>query len=373
MDIRTSKHHAVLFNLDGVVAQSSSANEIAIDPSAIQLIKELRKNKIKTALATHNTLSYPSLEKAGIPLLFDIVIDRNYALQNNLKYSPESDLYLFAAKELGIDPEHTIVIDTPNNFPNFRIINDFSTPPNALESLDTITKLTHGKQIAFFLNLDATLFKSSLDKPLQKLASKHTVVIFSERDLNDLSAAISLKELYYAGSSGLEMAGSKGEHFTINAAKLKKPYLDAAGITLTEKISKIEGARVECKAFSIVIHSEQIAPENRDPLEAILKKTYKYYREHLKLSIEKDIYTFKPNIAWNKGKALRIILELLPHNAEILPIYIVDSTADEDPFKTLCSHGISIAIQDPPCPTAAHYILKNQQQLETLLNNASFG
>lgn len=76
-------------------------------PGALNLLKELRQAGIKVALGSGSKNARPVLEKLGIADLFDAIAD-GYSVD---RAKPASDLFLFAAKELGLPPEQCVVFE----------------------------------------------------------------------------------------------------------------------------------------------------------------------------------------------------------------------------------------------------------------------
>ena len=76
-------------------------------PGALNLLKELRQAGIKIALGSASKNARPVIEKLGIADQFDAIAD-GHSVE---RPKPAPDLFLFAAKELGLAPEHCVVFE----------------------------------------------------------------------------------------------------------------------------------------------------------------------------------------------------------------------------------------------------------------------
>src|SRR3989338_3978095 len=85
-------------------------NKLRVFPGIIKLIKELRKNKVKTALATSSSIKSVKLNckltKLNIKL-FNVIVTRNYIT----KFKPDPEIFNIAIKKLKVKPEDCIVIE----------------------------------------------------------------------------------------------------------------------------------------------------------------------------------------------------------------------------------------------------------------------
>jgi alpha,alpha-trehalase len=51
----------------------------------------------------------------------------------------------------------------------------------------------------------------------------------------------------------------------------------------------------------------------------------------------------------------------------VLPFYIGDDITDEDAFRALDGRGIAIVVADVPRPSAAHYFLRDPDEVRKFL------
>ncbi|MBO3460325.1 beta-phosphoglucomutase [Aetokthonos hydrillicola Thurmond2011] len=76
-------------------------------PGALNLLEELRQAGIKTALGSASKNARPVIEKLGIAKYIDVIAD-GYSVE---KPKPAPDLFLYAAKELGLEPAQCVVVE----------------------------------------------------------------------------------------------------------------------------------------------------------------------------------------------------------------------------------------------------------------------
>ena len=86
----------------------------------------------------------------------------------------------------------------------------------------------------------------------------------------------------------------------------------------------------------------------------------------------RKVLELRPQVAWDKGRALLHLLEALAlHEApDVLPIYIGDDRTDEDAFGVLRGRGVGILVSSIPKATAAAYTLRDPEQVRRLLPSA---
>jgi len=87
-----------------LLRQMTSENILS---GAKEIVLELKKRGIKTAIASVSKNTRTVLKRTGIENLFDIVVD-GYSVKNT---KPAPDIFLFAAKELGVKPKDCAVVE----------------------------------------------------------------------------------------------------------------------------------------------------------------------------------------------------------------------------------------------------------------------
>jgi len=235
-----------------------------------------------------------------------------------------------------------------------------------------------GLKIALFLDYDGTLVPIQQDpakcilsdrikKQLQLLAHSNRcyLAILSGRSLPDIKKRVGIRKIYYGGNHGLDISGPD-VRYTHPKAQLAKPVIKNVKHLLKKDIEHIKGAWLEDKKFTLSLHFRSADKKN---IALVKKKFYKVIAEFLKQKSfavikGKKVLELTPNASWNKGSAVRLILQKLKNN--YLPIYIGDDQTDETAFKELFKRGITIRIGKSK-KTSADYYLKGHREVSRLL------
>jgi trehalose 6-phosphate phosphatase len=257
-------------------------------------------------------------------------------------------------------------------------VNARGSTPHALEALPELERKLAGRRPAWFLDYDGTLtpivqrpedarLSSSMREVLRRLARRHPVAIISGRDRPDVQGLVGLDELVYAGSHGFDIAGPGGLRMEPEQAVACLPDLDAAQEKLRQQLADVTGARLERKRFALAVHYRQVAAAE---VPAVEKEVAAVSAEHprLRRSGGKKVFELRPDVDWDKGKAVLWLLDALGLNdAGVVPFYLGDDLTDEDAFRALAGRGFGIVV-DPPAETAADYHLRNVAEVEAFLN-----
>jgi trehalose 6-phosphate phosphatase len=84
---------------------------VTVYKTTVDLIKALRRAKIKTAVISSSKNCTHILEKIGILDLFDTKIDGIDAEHDKIAGKPAPDIFLEAAKRLGATPDEAVVVE----------------------------------------------------------------------------------------------------------------------------------------------------------------------------------------------------------------------------------------------------------------------
>jgi trehalose-phosphatase len=246
--------------------------------------------------------------------------------------------------------------------------------PSAFDHLQEIAG--SDRRLAIFLDYDGTLtpiisqpaqalLSDSMRQKLRTLAAHVPLAILTGRDLEDIRRRVDIGGIVYAGCHGFDIAGPRGLRKQVATEFL--PILDAAEKELREKLAAIPGALLERKRLSIAVHYRQATGNGVTKITQAVDETIARHHELTRV-VGKKVYELLPGVAWNKGRAILWLLETLGlDQPEVLPLYVGDDHTDEDAFRALANHGISIVVNEQPRPTAARFALKDPAEVERFL------
>ncbi|MEQ8547585.1 MAG: trehalose-phosphatase [Cyclobacteriaceae bacterium] len=251
--------------------------------------------------------------------------------------------------------------------------------PDALEQIDEIFKKIGSKKPALFLDYDGTLtpivsnpenaiLSDEAKEALSKLSEDIKVAIISGRDRKDIKKRIDIENLIYAGSHGFDIKGPNNINIQYEPGKKALPQLDEAENQIQDKLKDIKGAQVERKKYAIAVHYRNVDESEIDKVKDTINKEVKAYNK-LKIGTGKMILELKPDLDWDKGRALeRLMEELKLSEAEHVPIFIGDDVTDEDALKAVRKSGVGIIVGSHDEKTAASYRLEDSSAVMKFLD-----
>lgn len=393
------------------------AGGVDVFDTTVRLIRELRERGVATAIVSSSKNCAAVLEAAALTDLFDERVDGTHVERLGLQGKPAPDMFLEAAKRLGVEPRRAVVFEDAiagveaGRRGHFGcvvgvdrvgqrdalldagadiVVSDLGQVavsdsdaeatelPHALASFEEIRGRLAGRRLAVFLDYDGTL-TPIVDRPedailspamrdaVRTLARRVPVAVVSGRDLRDVRGKVELEEIVYAGSHGFDIAGPGGQRMEHQQGSEFLPVLDRAEREVRDRLREVPGARVERKKYAIAVHYRQAADDAAPAVAEAVDQVHARHPE-LRKSTGKKIFELQPDIDWHKGRALRWLLDRLDlAGPDVLPLYVGDDTTDEDAFRVLTDQGLGIVVTEDPRPTAATYRLRDPAEVERLL------
>lgn len=247
------------------------------------------------------------------------------------------------------------------------------TPPSAGRDFAAFLEALAGRRPAVFLDYDGTL-TPIVDRPeravlddatraaVARLAALCPVAVVSGRDLDDVARMVGLGELVYAGSHGFDI---RGPSLRTQIGLEYVPALERADAALRDRLAAVPGALVERKRFAIAVHTRLVEPAAKAAVVDAVRAVAAGEAE-LRVTGGKEIHELRPDLPWDKGRAVLALLDALGLG-DAMPLYIGDDETDEDAFRALGGRGIGIRVMDPPGETAAGWSLCDPVEVRVFL------
>lgn len=395
-------------------------NGVQVYDSTVRLIRQLRESGFQVAIISASKNCVTILQAAQLEHLFHARVDGVTAAELRLKGKPAPDVFIEAAKRLGVAPARAVVVedaiagveaghqggfglvigvDRTNNPERLRehgaqvVVSDLAQVtlageaggrsalttdlPSAMKQVNEILP-SRDRRLVVFLDYDGTL-TPIVSRPenailcdemrdlVRQLSRVCLVSVVSGRDLVDVRDRVELNDIIYAGSHGFDIAGPDGLRKENADAKSCLPALDDAEAELRAKSAAIPGAQIERKKYSIAIHYRNVEEGRVKEIKSLVEAMAARH-SNLRKGYGKKVFELQPKIDWHKGRAVLWLLKALDlESPKVLPIYLGDDVTDEDAFEALRDRGIGIVVRDEPRPTAARYALENTAEVGTFL------
>jgi alpha,alpha-trehalase len=382
------------------------------------LIAQLRKAGIKTAIISASKNARAVLASAKVTDLFDARVDGLDAEKLGIPGKPAADVFLAAAEKLGATPRRSVVVEDAQagvqagRAGNFGLVigvdradqtealakyadivvkdlaeikvslssrmRNTDGLPSALDRFNKVTCQLKHKRPAVFLDYDGTLtpivdrpedaiISEEMRQTVMDLAEYATIAIVSGRDRKDVEKLAGIEGIYYAGSHGFDIAGPSGKKIEFQQGNDFLPALDRAEQALHERLDQIEGTQLERKKFALAVHFRRVAEERYAEVEKAVDEVLAA-TQPLRKTGGKMIFELRPDIDWDKGKALSWLLQKLELNRNnILPVYIGDDLTDEDALREIEGCGIGILVRDEERETHANFVLEDTCEVRLFL------
>ena len=200
---------------------------------------------------------------------------------------------------------------------------------------------------------------------LRGLAAVLPVAIVSGRDVAVVARFVQLDGLAYVGSHGLDIVGFPGSGLRRELALDFVPALDRAERRLRRETADVAGAIVERKRFSVSTHVRLVAADQRARVDAIVARVQQAHPS-LRREGGKLVHELRPDIDWDKGRAVRWLLDALGRDLSSA-LFIGDDLTDESVFRVLAGQGTGVVVAETDRPTAAELRLAHPGEVRTLL------
>jgi trehalose-phosphatase len=195
---------------------------------------------------------------------------------------------------------------------------------------------------------------------------RYQVAMVSGRALADLQGRAAGLARYMAGNHGLQIAGPEIDYCHPEAVQLQS-HLQLLAEDLQQELETIPGVWVEDKGLTLTVHTRRVPTAYVPLVQRLVLRVLRSALETrtLVLRTGKAVLEVRPAIKWDKGEALRWIVEhmCLSRSASgMCPVYIGDDETDEDAFQALGAAGLGILVGCDRLSSAAHYYVESIEQ-----------
>lgn len=255
---------------------------------------------------------------------------------------------------------------------------------NLLE--EVINRVKYSSHVILLLDYDGTLVPICKEPSLAKLSLEEkkllrilsgipwlSVGIISGRSLKEIRRLVGVEGLFYAGNHGFEIL-FRGTVWVHPEFESFKSRLKGVARELKRSTKGIDGILVEDKKVTVSVHYRKVTQKSPGSILKIVSKVLESYPEIFTVTRGKKVYEVRPNIEWDKGKAVARLSRLLGFKTKPLIIYVGDDQTDEDAFRVLEGDDISIRVGYKKSSKARYFckgsgeILRLLEQM-TLLRN----
>ncbi len=232
--------------------------------------------------------------------------------------------------------------------------------PGALLLLDydgTLTPIVERPELA--------ILSPDMKELLKRVSRHYTLGIISGRSLTDVKELVGLEGMYYAGNHGFEISGS-GVELVKPEAERVRPTLIKLCEELRAKLGSIKGAIVEDKGSTASVHYRLVAEGEFERLKNIFGEVVGPHMDSgtVRVTHGKKVFEIRPNVEWDKGKAVLWLSSVVDPKGELTPVYIGDDRTDEDAFLALREMGVTILVSEGPMESNAKYFIKNVDEVK---------
>lgn len=265
-----------------------------------------------------------------------------------------------------------------------KALTEINKVPHLLSNNDIQMVFHENNQLVIFLDFDGTL-SSIVNRPedavlfpgmkevMEKCASRYTVAVVSGRDTDNVRSRVGIEGIIYAGSHGFSIKGPNDLLMEHEEASRILPLLAGIENKLRELFSNgPAGIQIERKKYAITVHFRNADPSLTGKIKEMTDNVISEF-SGIKKERGKMIIEIKPDVDWNKGMAVRWILEKLDlwNHDGVFPVYLGDDITDEDAFRMLHGRGLGIIVGSHDNPTAADFRLENVVEVKQFLEMLS--
>jgi len=253
------------------------------------------------------------------------------------------------------------------------------TLKHLFEDWETIqTRIQQAQTLFLFLDYDGTL-TPIVSRPELALCpaeiKRHLVNmrdlpnvrlgIISGRSLEDLRKKVGVPGITYVGNHGLEIESPDGRQKKM-LSPVRKRELKRITRNVQNVLKQIPKILFEAKGPILSVHYRNVSRKSVARISQALNEELEKAKGRWKMALGKMVFEIRPDVDFDKGKAVREILKTVP-SPGLLAIYLGDDRTDEDAFRVLKGQGVSVLIGPEGFSSEADFFLRNSDEVQEFL------
>ena len=177
--------------------------------------------------------------------------------------------------------------------------------------------------------------------------------VISGRSLVDVRERVGVPDIIYGGNHGLEMEGIGGK-FLHPDGLARLGDLGRICQELSHELNQYAGVIIENKGLTLSVHyrltPEHLVSQVEDSFNNVVAPGVA--DQLVKITYGKKVFEVRPNVEWDKGKAITRIMEV--YSDAPLAAYFGDDLTDESGFRVVQdAGGIGVFVGPARQPTRA--------------------
>jgi len=224
-----------------------------------------------------------------------------------------------------------------------------------LKRVEEASALLSERRISLFLDYDGTLtgitgrpedarLNFQMRELVRALSGLYPLAIISGRSLPDIKARVNMEGLVYAGNHGLEIC-SPDFTMVYDIGQGAREELEGLRPVFHGLADRFRGVIFEDKGSTLTVHyrlldSRSFAAFKECFDEAVSERLA---RGHVRLGKSKKALEVKANVDWDKGRAVKWLMER-PLFTGTTPLYLGDDDTDRDAYRAIGTSGVSVNV-----------------------------
>ncbi|MFH1709631.1 MAG: trehalose-phosphatase [bacterium] len=205
---------------------------------------------------------------------------------------------------------------------------------------------------------DLAVLPASTKKIIKELSKSPRVklAVISGRKLSNIKHMVGINKIIYAGNHGMEIQG-KGIERTIKVPRWFVEAKRKIRTAVRSRTKNVKGMVIEDKGLTLAVHYRMVKRKIQNTIKkAFYRATAPYLpKDRIIIRKGKMLREARPNIGWDKGKAVTWLLKRSSMK-NVFPIYIGDDETDRDAFKALKNRGLTVFVGSKAKYGADYYL-----------------